>query len=115
AGVTLSAEVQVVGLQVLGGLGGQRLLLLPRQRDPQGLGDLARDLVLQLEDVLHLAVVALGPAGEVSVGVHELSVDPEPRPAPAKAPAANIGRSELLTALYRRDLLVALGQHRRAR
>ena len=64
AGVAFSAEVQVVGLQVLGGFGGQRLLLLPRQRDPQSLGDLARDFVLELEDVLHLAVVTLGPDGK---------------------------------------------------
>ena len=62
--VALAAQVEVVGLQVLGRLGRERLLLLRRQRDAQRLGDLARDLVLHLEHVLHLAVVALGPERE---------------------------------------------------
>ena len=115
ARVALAAEIQVVRLEVLGRLGRQRLLLLPRQRDPQSLGDLARDLVLQLEDVLHLAVVPLGPDGEVRVRVHELRVDAQPRPGPAKAPAEDVGRAELLSDLRRRDLLVAIRQHRGTR
>ena len=53
----------VVRPQVVGGLDGQGLLLLRRERDPQGLRDVARDLVLDLEDVRELAVVALRPDG----------------------------------------------------
>ena len=62
-GVAPAPQEEVVRLRVLGGLGRERLLLLRAQGDAQRLGDLPRDLVLHLEDVRHLAVVALGPAG----------------------------------------------------
>ena len=81
----LAAEVEVVGLQALRGLDGERLLLLRRELDAQRLGDLPRDLVLHLEDVRHLAVVALGPQREVGLGVHELRRDAQPLPRPAQA------------------------------
>ena len=74
-GEALAAQVEVVGLQALGRLGGERLLLLRRERDAQRLGDLARDLVLHLEHVGHLAVVALGPEREVGLRVDELRRD----------------------------------------
>ena len=91
--VALAAQVEVVGLQVLGRLRRERLLLLRRERDAQRLGDLARDLVLHLEDVLHLAVVALGPEREVGLRVHELRVDPQPGAGPAEAAGQHEGRA----------------------
>ena len=70
--VALAAQVEVVGLQVFRGLDGQGLLFLRRQRDAQGLGDLARDFVLNLENVLHLAVVALRPERKIGARIDEL-------------------------------------------
>ena len=66
--VAPAPEVQVVGLEVLGRLRRQVLLLLGAEGHAQRLGDLAGDLVLDLEDVLHLAVVALRPEREVGAG-----------------------------------------------
>ena len=90
AGVALAAQIQVVRLEVLGRLGRERLLLLRRQRDAQRLGDLARDLVLQLEDVLHLAVVALGPDREIRLRVDQLRVDAQPRARAAQAAGEHV-------------------------
>ncbi len=109
--VALAAQVEVVGLQVLGRLGGERLLLLGRQRDAQRLRDLARDLVLDLEHVLHLAVVTLRPQREVGLRVHQLGVDAQPRAGAAQAAGEHAGRLELLADLRRRHLLVAIGEH----
>ena len=68
-GVAAAAQVVVVGLQVLGGLARDRLLFLGRQRDAQGLRDAARDLVLDREDVLHLAGRSARPRRECRVRV----------------------------------------------
>ena len=100
-GVALALQVEVVGLQVLGRLGGERFLLLRRERDAQRLGDLVGDLVLDLEDVLHLAVVALRPDREVGRGVDELGVDPQPVAGPAQAALEHVGGAELLADLRR--------------
>jgi hypothetical protein len=59
ARVAAAAQVEVVGLQVVGRPGRERLLLLRRELDAQRLGDLARDLVLHREHVGHLAVGCL--------------------------------------------------------
>ncbi len=115
AGVALAAQVQVVGLQVVGRLGGDRLLLLRGERDAQRLGDLARDLVLHLEDVLHLAVVALRPEREVGARVDQLGVDAQAVAGAAQAAGEHVRGAQLLADLRRRDLLVAVGEHRRAR
>ena len=113
--VAAAAQVEVVGLEVLGRLGRERLLLLRRERDPQRLGDLARDLVLHREHVGHLAVVALGPQQRVRFGVHELGRDAQPVAAAADAAGEHGGGLELLADLRRRDRLVAERQHRLAR
>ena len=93
----------------------QRLLLLRRERDPQRLGDLPRDFVLHLEDVLHLAVVPLGPERKIGAGVDELRIDAQPGAGAAKAAGQHVRGAELLADLRRRDRLVAKGQHGRAR
>ena len=113
--VALAAQVQVVGLEVLGGPGRELLLLLRREGDAQGLGDLARDLVLHLEDVRHLAVVALGPEREVGLRVHELGVDAQARAGAAQAAPEDEGRVELAAHLLGRHRLVPVGQDRGAR
>ena len=95
AGVAAAPQVEVVGLEVLGRLGGELRLLLRRELDAQRLGDLVRDLVLHLEDVGHLAVVALRPDREAGRRVHELGVDPQPVPGAAQAPLERIAAPEL--------------------
>ena len=77
-GVGASLEVVVVRPRVAGGLGGQQLLLLRSEGDPQGLGDVAGDLVLHLEDVGELAVVALGPHRGAGARLDELGRDAKP-------------------------------------
>jgi hypothetical protein len=108
--VAAAAQVQVIGLQVVGRLGGQGLLLLRRELDAQRRGDLLGDLVLHLEDVLHLAVVALRPEREVGVGVHQLRRDPQAGARPAQAAREDVGGVQLLADLRRGDRLVAVDQ-----
>ena len=73
--VALAAKIEIVRLQIRRRLHRQRLLFFRRQSDPQGLRNPARDLVLQLEDILHFAVVSLGPNREISLRVDELRVN----------------------------------------
>ena len=113
--VTASAQIEVVGLQVLGRLDRQRLLLLRRQRDPERLGDPARDLVLHLEHILHLPVVTLGPQREIGMRVDELRIDAKPRSGATQASRQYVSGVELLTDRRRRHCLVAISEDRSAR
>ena len=114
-GVAAPAQVVVVGLQVLGRLARDRLLFLRRQGDAQRLRDAARDLVLDGEHVLELAVVALGPRRVAGAGLDELRRDPEAVAGAADAPLEHVRRVELLADLGCRDRLVAEADHLRAR
>jgi hypothetical protein len=113
--VALAAQVEVVGLHVPGRLDGQLGLLLRGQGDAQRLGNLARDLVLHLEDVLHLAVVPLRPQRKVGARVDELRVDPQAAAGPAQAAREHVGGRQLLADLGRGHRPVPIGQHRRPR
>ncbi len=115
AGVAAAPQVEVVGLEVLGRLGGELRLLLGRELDAQRLGDLVGDLVLHLEDVGHLAVVALRPDREAGRRVHELGADPQPVPGAAQAPFEGVAGRELPADVRRGRLLVAEREHRGAR
>jgi hypothetical protein len=115
AGVAAPAQVEVVRLQVRGRLGRDRRLLLRREGHPQGLGDVARDLVLHREDVGHLAVVALGPEERVGRGVEELGGDAEATAAAPDAARQDAGGLQLLADVDRRNRLVPEGQHGLAR
>src|SRR5713226_3470371 len=115
ARIAFAAKVKVVRLEVFGRLGGDRCLLLWGERNPQSLGDLARDLVLNLEDVLHLAVVTLRPQREIGPGVNQLRVDPQATPCAAKAAPENKGGIELLADLRRRHLLITVSENGGAR
>src|SRR5690349_11221648 len=57
AHITLAAEVEVVRLKIFGWFRRELCLLLRRQCDAQSFRDLAGNLVLQLEDILHLAII----------------------------------------------------------
>ena len=101
----------VVRPRVAGGLGGQQLLLLRRERDAQGLGDVAGDLVLHLEHVRELAVVALGPQREVGLRLDELRGDAQAVAGAAQRAAEHELRLELLADLRPGHRLVAEGHH----
>ena len=112
AGVALPAQVQVVGLKVVRRLGGERRLLLRRELHAQGFGDLAGDLVLDVEHVRHLAVVPLGPQQRVRLRVHELGADPEPVSGTADAPGEHESGLQLLSHVGGGHRLVPEGKHR---
>ena len=114
-GVAPAAQVQIVGLQVLGRLRGELGHLLRRERDAQRVGDLVGDLVLDLEDVRHLAVVAFGPDREAGGGVDQLGVDAQAVARPAQAALEREVGAQLLADLRRGHLLVAEGEHGGAR
>src|SRR4029077_3245467 len=96
ARVAPTPEEEVVRLQILGRARGDRLLLLRAERQAERPGDLSRDLVLNLEDVLHLAVIALDPERKIRVCIDELGADPEAVSRPAETPGENVRRAELL-------------------
>src|SRR3989304_5128391 len=75
AGVAAPAQVVIVGASVLGGFLGDGLLFRRREGDAQRLGDAAGDLVLPFEDVLELAIVALGPHRVAGGGLPHMRAD----------------------------------------
>src|SRR6185436_17540041 len=70
-------QVERIGLRI----GRAHLRCRAEQLHPQFLHYLARDLVLDLENIVHLAIVGLGPEMEASGGADQLSGDPELVPA----------------------------------
>ena len=72
-----ASQVIVPGVEVLGPLDARALVLEVLQLRHDGGGDAVGDLVLYVEDVLQLAVEALGPDVVVGVGVDELRRDPQ--------------------------------------
>ncbi len=113
--IALAAQIKIVGLQILGGLVGQRFELLRRKRHAQCFGNLARDFVLHFEDVLHLAIEALRPQRKIGVRVDKLRSDAQARAGAAQRAGENVGRAELLADLRRSHRFVAKRQDRRTR
>src|SRR5215475_6544017 len=115
AGVTLSSQVEVVGLEIFGGLDSERFEFLGREGDAQSFGDFTRDFVLNLENVFHFAVVALGPHRKIGLRVDELSGDAEPGAGATQTAGQYVSRAQLLADLLRSYLLVAKSQNRGTR
>ncbi len=69
------AEVELVGCGVFRAALQRRRAFVAEQLDLQRVDDGERDLVLDIEDVPHLTVVALGPEVETVSGVHQLHRD----------------------------------------
>jgi hypothetical protein len=78
------------------GLGGDQLEV-ERDRDP------ARDLVLQGEQIRHVAVEPLGPQMLVGCGIDKLCVDANLVARPANAPFQHIAHTKLAADLLRVD------------
>ncbi len=73
------ALVAIPGIEIAGRLAGRELLLDPRQFRLDRRRDLARHLLLDVEDVLELQVVGLGPELGAVGGAHQLGGDADTR------------------------------------
>ena len=93
--VVLSAQAQVVGLDVARLPLRERDLLREAELELQRLDDLARDLLLDVEDVVELALVRIAPDLAVGLDVHELDRDSHRVLEPAHAAAHDVARAEL--------------------
>src|SRR5207244_1399500 len=62
AGIAAPAKVEIISLQIFGGLAGDDLLFFRRKRDAQCLRDAAGDFMLHFENVFEFPIVALSPA-----------------------------------------------------
>src|ERR1700746_1605297 len=82
------------------------------QADLQPGGDRLGDLVLDRENVRHLAVIALGPEAVAAADVHELSADPQPVARPPHAPLEHGRHLELRPDLGEIDPLSAERERR---
>ena len=84
-----TSQVEIVGLDVVCRVLRQRRALLRLQDTTQGLHHIRRDLVLDIEHVLHLAVVALGPQVIAAGHLDQLRRDPQPVSRPLNAALEN--------------------------
>src|SRR5439155_2351138 len=75
APVVAPPQVEVVGLGIDLGSGGEALALRRREREPDVRGDVARHLALQCEHVLQVPLVALRPQMTVARRLDELGDD----------------------------------------
>ena len=115
AGVAFAAKIEVVGLEIFGGLDRQGFELLRRKRDAEGFGDFAGDLVLNFEDIFHFAVEALGPERKIGFSVDKLGVDAEAGASAAQSAGKDIGGAELFANLRGGHRFIAKGQDGGAR
>ena len=101
----LAGEDALVGRHVVGRQPGGAVAR--RRLDPpgQGRGDRGRDLVLDGEDVLEVAVVALGPEVVVGLGIDQLHRDAHPLPDLAHAALDDVLHAELGGELLHLDRL----------
>ena len=67
-------------------------------------------LSLKLETIFHFAIVALGPHRKIGLRIDELRGDAKTIACAAEAAGENVGGTELLADLLRRDLLIAKRQ-----
>jgi hypothetical protein len=96
---------------MLGGPGGLCGDQLEVERD----SDLARDLVLQGEQIARVAIETLGPQMRVGLGIDQLGVYAELVARPPDAPFEHIAHAQLATNLLRVDRLVPVGKRGIAR
>ena len=108
-------QVRLVRVQVVSRALRQWSLPPAGEGDFQSIGDGARDLVLDLEDLLELSVVALGPKLIPVLGVDELRRDPKPFPRLPDAPLEYAAHLELLAHLSRIHVLPLEGERRSSR
>src|SRR5262245_25330764 len=89
-------QEQLVRLEIAGHLGDQTFVGTERQRDLQAIGHRACDLVLDVENILQLAIVAVRPELKAVPDVHQLHGHANAIPGTADATLKNGGDAELL-------------------
>jgi hypothetical protein len=72
--------------------------------------DSTRDLVLQGEQIAHVAVEPLRPQMGVGLGIDQLRVDAHLVPRPLDDPLQNIAHAQLAADLLRVDRLASIGE-----
>src|SRR5437667_11700130 len=77
AGIAAPAKVEIISLQIFGGLAGDDLLFFRRKRDAQRLRDAAGDFILHFENVFEFAIIALSPERLAGGSPHQLGGKPE--------------------------------------
>src|SRR6266850_3458944 len=105
--VAAAAQIEIVGLCVFGRLEPNRLFFLRRQCNAQGLGDAARDFVLDDKDILELSVVTLSPHRMPRRTFDELRCNAETISRAPDGPFEHEGGPKLLPYLWRRGWSVA--------
>src|SRR6185369_6399563 len=115
ARVALSAQIEIVGLQILSRLDRHRFEFFRRKGYAQGLSDLASHLVLHFEDVFHLAIEAFRPERKIRPRVDQLRIDAKPVSSASQRTRQYAACSKLLADLRRRDCLIAKRKDRGTR
>jgi len=85
------------------------------QLDAQRVRGPARDLVLQSEQIAHIAVEPLGPKMRVGRGIDQLGVDAELAARSPDAPFEHVAHAKLAADLLRVDRLVPVRERGIAR
>ena len=108
----MPAQIVVVGVEALGrlALGPLDLGLLEPRRDRAD--DARRHLVLQLEDVLELAVEPVGPEMRAGRGIDQLAGDAHPAAGLAHAALEHVAHAELAADLPHVDGPALVGEAR---
>ncbi len=106
-------EIELIGVRIQGRAGYDRLLLVRQQLHPQRRDDRLRDLVLQRENVVQIAVVALGPDMAGIFPIDQLRGDAHPPRPPAASllPGWKSTRVALTGDLTDVDGVVLEGEH----
>jgi hypothetical protein len=110
-----SHQVVLVGLGVGGRAAGDEGALLRQQLHLEGIDDAVGDLVLEREDVVQAAVVAIGPEMPAAAAVDQLDGDAHAVPGLAHAALEDMADAERARRLTHFDRLALVGEDRVAR
>ena len=108
-------QVVLVGLGVGGRAAGDEGALLRQQLHLEGVDDAAGDLVLEREDIVQAAVVAIGPEMPAAAAVDQLDGDAHAVPGLAYAALEDVADTERVRRLAHFDGLALVGEDRAAR
>ncbi len=115
AGVAAAAEIKIIGLGIFGGFDTNDFFFLRSEGNAQGVSDAASDFVLDGENVLKLAIIALGPNGMPGGTLDQLCSDAQAVSGAANCAFKDEGGAKLLADLRGVGRLVAESKHFRAR
>jgi hypothetical protein len=85
------------------------------QLDAEGVGEAARDLVLQGEQIARVAIEPLGPKMRIGCGIDQLGADADPVARSPDAPFQHVAHTQLAADLLGIDGLVSIRERGVAR